>query len=439
MRGSVGRTARRARLGRGASVVLAGLAVLTSACSGADGEGETTGDGPTVRPSAPTSAPTTPPTRTSTSTALPDGGPRLDRALVDAAWANDVRRARRLIDRGADVNWRDASVQNAFLIATSEGHLRLLELTLDRGAKVHLHDSFDGTGLIRAAERGHWEVVGRLLRTPLRKDVDHVNNLGWTALHEAIVLGQGTPDDVTTVRVLVAGGADLDVPTGTGTTALQEATDRGQDVVVRTLRRGLGAVPDRPDAALLRAAAHGDADGVAVALRAGADLETRDGNGRTALLLASAADHLAAAQVLVALGASPDAVDDRSDTPWLVTGVTGSVPMAELLLRHDPDLTLRNRYGGVSIIPASERGHVDYVRRVSRTGIDVNHINDLGWTALLEAVILGDGSAPYQQIVRILLDAGADPGIADQDGVTALEHARSKGQARVAAILARAD
>ena len=61
------------------------------------------------------------------------------------------------------------------------------------------------------------------------------------------------------------------------------------------------------------------------------------------------------------------------------------------------------------MIPASERGHVGYVRRVVRTGIDVNHVNDLGWTAMLEAVILGDGSRPYQQIVRILLDAGADP------------------------------
>lgn len=86
--------------------------------------------------------------------------------------------------------------------------------------------------------------------------------------------------------------------------------------------------------------------------------------------------------------------------------MTGSVPMLEVLLPADPDLTIRNRFGGISVIPASERGHVDYVRRVVRTGIDVNHVNDPGWTALLEAVILGDGSRPYQQIVRILLDAG---------------------------------
>ncbi|WP_109506319.1 ankyrin repeat domain-containing protein [Nocardioides speluncae] len=186
---------------------------------------------------------------------------------------------------------------------------------------------------------------------------------------------------------------------------------------------------------LLAAAARGDADAVAEAIRAGADLEQRDRNGRTALLLAAAADHVAAARVLVAHGADPDALDDRHDTPWLVTGVTGSVAMAELLLTADPDLTIRNRFGGISVIPASERGHVDYVRRVVRTDIDVNHVNDLGWTALLEAVILGRGTEPWQKIVRILLDHGADPSIADNDGVTALEHAAAKGYDEIAGIL----
>ncbi|MET1058434.1 MAG: ankyrin repeat domain-containing protein [Nocardioides sp.] len=112
--------------------------------------------------------------------------------------------------------------------------------------------------------------------------------------------------------------------------------------------------------------------------------------------------------------------------------------MLEVLLPAHPDLTIRNRYGGVSVIPASERGHVAYVRRVVRTGIDVNHVNDLGWTALLEAVILGDGSPPYRKIVRALLEAGADPSVADTDGVTVLEHAESRGQAAVAAIVRRA-
>jgi ankyrin repeat protein len=196
-------------------------------------------------------------------------------------------------------------------------------------------------------------------------------------------------------------------------------------------------VTRKADDRLLAASAAGDLDGVRAAISAGASLETRDERGRSPLLLAAAGDHVDVASELVRLGADPDAVDGRSDTPWLVTGVTGSVAMLEVLLPAAPDLAKRNRYGGVSVIPASERGHVEYVRRVVRTGIDVNHVNDLGWTALLEAVILGDGSAPYQEIVTILLAAGADQAIADQDGVTALEHAQRNDFGQLAAILQR--
>ena len=201
---------------------------------------------------------------------------------------------------------------------------------------------------------------------------------------------------------------------------------------------GTAAVTDRvgdPDGELLRAAAAGDADAAARALGAGADIEARDDRQRTALLLAAAADHVEVARLLVSRGADPDALDAQHDTPWLVTGVTGSVEMLEALLPAHPDLTIVNRFGGVSVIPASERGHVDYVRRVVTTGIDVNHVNRLGWTALLEAVILGDGGEAHQEIVRILLAAGADPSIADKDGVTALEHARARGQDEIVALL----
>jgi ankyrin repeat protein len=214
------------------------------------------------------------------------------------------------------------------------------------------------------------------------------------------------------------------------------ARERGFARLESVLEAVTGAErPATPDRALLRAAERGDADAVAVALRAGADIEARDERDRTALLLAATHDHVPVAHVLVAMGADPDALDDRHDTPWLVTGVTGSVAMLEALLPAGPDLTIRNRFGGLSPIPAAERGHVAYVRRVVRTDVDLDHVNDLGWTALLEAIILGDGGEDHQEIVRILLKAGADPKIPARDGVTPLEHARERGYGAIAALL----
>ena len=358
----------------------------------------------------------------------------LNAALREAAATNDLASARRLIAAGADVNAKSSAQESAYLLAASEGAPDVLELALANGARVDDKDSFNGTALIRAAERGHFHIVGLLLRAGI--DKDHVNRLGWQAIHEAIWLGRVDERYEATVRTLIAGGVRLDRPdTTNGLTPLQMARRRGQAAVVDMLERAGQPYAGDATANLLAAAQSGDATAVALAIRAGGRLEATDADRRTPLLLAAAADRVPAARVLVASGASANALDGRHDTPWLVTGVTGSVAMLEALLPARPDLTIRNRFGGTSLIPASERGHVDYVRRVVTTGIDVNHVNDLGWTALLEAVILGDGGVRHQEIVRILLAAGADRTIADRDGVTPLRHAERKGHAEIAALL----
>jgi uncharacterized protein len=422
------------------AAVLTAVVVALVACSAEDPA--TSEPSPqAIPPPASTNPPTPKPTK---ERAAPKPGEkqqaRLNQQLIAAAWDNDLRRARSLIAQGADVNAKDNTVQSAYLISTSEGYLELLNLTLKHGADVDSKDSFNGTGLIRAADRGHADIAGQLVKAGVK--INHINNLGWTALHEAIILGDGSSRYVDTVRVLVAAGSDLRLPSQRDKISpIEHATAKGYNEIIQVLRTALDA--DRPtkrqaDQRLLAAAKSGDATAAALAVRAGADLETRDTRGRTPLLLAVTADQLAVARLLVYLGADPDAVDDQHDTPWLVTGVTGSVDMLEVLLPARPDLTIRNRFGGTSLIPACERGHVTYVRRAVRTGIEINHVNNLGWTALLEAVMLGDGSKRYQQIVTILLGAGADPQIADREGITPLQHAERRGQSEVASILRNA-
>ncbi|MFG2598625.1 ankyrin repeat domain-containing protein [Streptomyces sp. NPDC048462] len=190
------------------------------------------------------------------------------------------------------------------------------------------------------------------------------------------------------------------------------------------------------DHQLLDAARTGDPDRVRTAIEGGARVDVRDEELRTPLLLAVHGEHVEVARLLVAAGADPNAQDRREESPWLATGVTGSVPMLRVLLPAGPDLKLRNRFGGIALIPASERGHVGYVRELLRaTDIDVDHVNRLGWTALLEAVILGDGGRAHREIVELLLAAGATPELPDADGVTALEHAERRGFAEIAALL----
>lgn len=106
---------------------------------------------------------------------------------------------------------------------------------------------------------------------------------------------------------------------------------------------------------------------------------------------------------------------------------------------HDPYAWCRfkstNRYGGTALIPASERGYVETARTLIAAGVNVNHVNNLGWTALLEAIMLGNGTSNYQHIVALLLKAGANPNLADRDGVSPLQHARTRGYREIEKLL----
>jgi ankyrin repeat protein len=158
--------------------------------------------------------------------------------LIAAAYGNHVEAAEALVEAGADVNAKDETVQSAYLISTSEvgDDPRLLDLTLKNGADVKSLDSYDGTGLIRAAERGYPKVVDRLLETNI--DVDHVNNLEWTALLEAIILGDGGPSHTEVVRLLIQkGNADPNLPDGNGITPLQHARQNNYTEIVEILQR----------------------------------------------------------------------------------------------------------------------------------------------------------------------------------------------------------
>ncbi|WP_245444839.1 ankyrin repeat domain-containing protein [Pseudaminobacter soli (ex Li et al. 2025)] len=192
------------------------------------------------------------------------------------------------------------------------------------------------------------------------------------------------------------------------------------------------------DTRLHAAAANGDDAAITQLLASGAAIDARDGEGRTALLVATHGNRIDAARALIEAGADVNAKDNINDSPYLYAGARGHLEILKLTLEHGADLKSTNRYGGIALIPASERGHVETVRTLIEAGVNIDHVNKLGWTALLEAIILSDGGERHQQIVRLLLDAKADVNLADRDGVRPLQHARSRGYSEIEQMLVAA-
>jgi len=200
----------------------------------------------------------------------------------------------------------------------------------------------------------------------------------------------------------------------------------------------LPAAAQNRDQALIAAGGMGDLAGVERLIHEGASVAARDPSGRTALLTATHGNHVAIARALIAAGADVNAKDAIEDSPFLYAGAEGRVEILKMTL-PTADLKSTNRYGGTALIPAAHHGHPEAVRILLGTAIDKDHVNKLGWTALLEAVILGDGGPVHTQIVRLLVEAGANVNIADREGITPLQHAKRRGYAEMVRILESRD
>jgi len=200
--------------------------------------------------------------------------------------------------------------------------------------------------------------------------------------------------------------------------------------------RALSSDPER-DAALVVAAARGDAGEVQRLVDAGASVHYADGTSRTALIAAAYANHLDVARLLVDAGADVNAKDETVQSAYLVSTseVEDDTRLLELTLESGADVASLDSYNGTGLIRAADRGYVEIVRRLLETDIDVDHVNNLGWTALLEAIILGDGGARHTEVVRLLLEAGADPDLADGEGIRPLAHARTANHEEIARLL----
>ena len=187
---------------------------------------------------------------------------------------------------------------------------------------------------------------------------------------------------------------------------------------------------------MVTAAENGDLITVKNLLDQGADINQTDESGRTPIMAATYAHETKMVEYLLSNGADINKRDHMKNNPFLYAGAEGYNDILELLIEAEPDTKLVNRYGGTALIPAAERGHVGTVQLLlEKTDVDVNHVNKLGWTALLEAIVLSDGGINHQEIIRLLIENGADVNLPDGDGKTPLELAREKGFSEIEQIL----
>jgi len=191
---------------------------------------------------------------------------------------------------------------------------------------------------------------------------------------------------------------------------------------------------------LVRAVARQDlADVERILMQQDYDINEVNEKKENSILIATHLNNLEIARKLIDAGANVNMQDEIKDSAYLYAGAQGRTEFLRYILEHakpEPDQKVRNRYGGNALIPAAEKGHIENVRLLLEDGrVDIDHQNKFGYTALIDVVALTDDSKLYQDIVKLLIDAGANKDLRDADGKTAMDYAEQKGSAEMIALL----
>jgi ankyrin repeat protein len=192
-------------------------------------------------------------------------------------------------------------------------------------------------------------------------------------------------------------------------------------------------------AGLHEAAAKGDVAEIEALIKDGEKPNIQDGKSRTPLHVAVYLRQHQAARALLRLGANPNALEIERYDIVTVAAVANDLEMLKIALDGGASAkNITSRYDGTAMIAAAHLGHVEAVKMLIRAKAPLNHVNNLGWTALMEAVVLGNGGANHTATVRALVEAGADVNKPDRQGTTPLQHARRRGYVEMARILENA-
>jgi ankyrin repeat protein len=307
---------------------------------------------------------------------------------------------RLLLEHGADVNVRDREGRSPLTMLADQLAPRpeVMQLLVDRGADVSASTKNGRTALMLAAHYGKTAEVAVLLKSGATRDA--ADRDGTTALMEAAESEWDRDHQV--LKRLLAEHANADTRDRRGRTALDRAAAAGYPDKVDLLSvgasaKGLAAARGRArNRALLRVSHEEGEPAVKTLLGQGADPNFSGEYGETALLLAIERRYFPGiCRLLLDRGASANAADRAGDTPLLLAAKVYQPELVRMLLAAHADVEARDHEGNTPLL-----------RAAASTSIDLE---------------------PRKQVIRILLDHGADPRVSNAQGSTALMLAVRRG------------
>ena len=330
-------------------------------------------------------------------------------ALHLAAQYGNENTARVLLEHGANVHARivlprDDPVRRKFLggrtplhWAAVEGHDAIVELLLDHNADPGAKNTTYRTPLQEAIGFGH-ELVARTL-IKRGAPIDDQGDEAWTPLHQTSDNLGDHPGRAAIAKLLLDGGAHIDAVTA-------DTSIWGDEIHQR-------CTP------LLLAASRNAIENVALLIERGADLRACKKGGETAIHVAAMEGHIVIVRMLLDADVEVDIRDRLKDeTPLLKAARRDHLPVLQLLRERGADLRARNRGGEMAIHLAALNGHVNVIRMMLDSGVEVD-IRDPGWneTALHKAA-----SQDQERATHLLLENGADPRAVNKLGRDVLQH-----------------
>jgi serine/threonine-protein phosphatase 6 regulatory ankyrin repeat subunit B len=351
-----------------------------------------------------------------------------------ACFRDAVEAVELLISLGAEVNTVDSMQWSPLLTACYNGYTDICLSLLRNGADARVPCVGGVRALDCAAEAGHIGVVTRLLEHDAGL-LDLPGFEGRTALWAAAAHNQGE-----VARCLLDRGADPAQPAANGSRALDAGADCGAIGIVQMLIERNPRLLDLPGAddrtALIAAANAGHAELVAWLLQHGADPAKRAAGGTHALDCAALNGHLAVVRALVEHDATLINLPGFAGRTALIVAATkGHDEAAAWLLEHGADVLLHTDNGARALDMAAEGGRLALVQMMlERDATLLDMPGYVGRTALYAAVCGG-----HAELVKRLLERGADPAKRCDNGARALDTVAELGNLSMVRLLIERD